>query len=275
MPNIVTEEEIDIDLIEKYQKGLLNGASLESFLEREKHDKDFADKVKSYLSIIAGIEYYGKQKDFADTVRDWESEIKDRDKKKQGKSLEMSPAEPEKGTFFIGRKSVYWLAAAVVSLLIVSSVFLFQSSEPDTLALYNSYYQPYPNLFYPAVRGDSDTDTISISKKALRAYNQGDYKTAANYFREALTNRDEIGNEYGLLYLGNCLLALDSLSAAKNILQQINEQSPVVDQAKWYLALAHLKSKELEEAGKVLGELTDHANSYRDKAIKILQEINK
>ena len=272
----MTEEEQDIELIEKYHKGLLKEASLESFLAREKSDKDFAEKVKIYKHIIEGIQYFGKQKELADSIHEWESEIKGQSKKKQFGQVQTSLGEAEGRTIFFGRKRVYWLAAAAVSLLIASSVILLLPTEPDTMALYNQYYQPYPNLFSPIVRGDdAEGDTISINRKAFQAYNLHDYNTAAGYFREALTHDDELGREYASLYLGNCLLQLDSTTAAIDALLNIEEKSAVSDQGKWYLALAYLKSEQAEDARKVLGELTTHQNSYRDKADKILRELNK
>lgn len=47
------------------------------------------------------------------------------------------------------------------------------------------------------------------------------------------------------------------------------------DLNKWNLVKAHIKSKDLDLAIKVLTELTDYPNRYNQKAIKMLQQINK
>lgn len=269
----MTDEEMDIELIEKYHKGLLDEVSLEAFLEREKRDKDFADKVKLYRYIISGIEYYGKQLEVAESISGWENEIKGHDKKKHFEVLKTSSPAGRERSFFMPSQGVYWMAAAVITLLIVSSVFLLWPSSPDNMALYKMYYQPYPNVFDPTVRGDADTDTVSTIKDAFRAYNEGDYNKAIEYFNEALSHDDKLEKDNALFYLGNSYLAIDSAMAAQRVLEQIDEQSHVSDQAKWYLGLAYLKSNDLEGARIVLEELTNHSNSYRDKASKIIQEI--
>jgi tetratricopeptide (TPR) repeat protein len=273
----VNEDEMDIDLIERYHKGLLKDSELDEFFKRERNDKDFAQSVRSYKGLMEGIEYFGKQKDFADTIRQWEEEIREPHKKKHSETVTLSPeiseAGEEKGRFFIDRRNIYWLAAAVVSLLIVSAVFLLKPVTPDAIALYETYYQPYPNVFDPTVRGE--IDTLTVSRKAFMAYNEGDYHTAAGYFKELLNSDDPMEKDNARLYLGNCYLSIGSVAAAKETLLQISAQSHVADQAKWYLALAYLKSNDMEQAEKALRGLTDHPNSYQEKANKILRDLTK
>ena len=266
------QDDSDIDLIEKYHRGLLEGTELEEFRTREKADNAFAKKVKSYISIIEGIEYYGKQKDFADTIQEWEKEIKEHSRAKPEPYIG-SAGESEPGVIPMHRKNMFWVAAAVVSLFIVSAVFLFRSATPDPTILFEAYYQPYPNVFDPTVRGEPDT--LSLNAKAFRAYDRGDYADAAEYFRQAAGADDESERDVALLYLANSYLAMDSAAAAKNILVQINDESHVSDQAKWYLALTYLKLDNPNESKKILDKLTNDSSSYRNKATQLLQEIDK
>lgn len=261
MTNELNDDTVDIDLIERYYRGLLDDTELQDFRKRENDDKDFADKVKAYTEILGGLEYYVNQKDFADTLQEWEREIKEQPKKKH---VDVVP---------LYRKNAFWLAAAAVAgLVVVSAVFLFRSTPPDPVALYEGYYQPYPNVFDPTVRGDADT--VSLTRKAFQAYNAEDYTTAATCFRELMATGDEIEKDNARLYLGNCYLSLDSAAAARDILTEIDEQSHVANQAKWYLALAYLKLRDPERAREVLIELKDQPNSYQHKANQLLQEIH-
>ena len=272
MNDNTNQDDIDIDLIERYHRGLLDGADLQDFLKREKEDNDFAQKVRSYINVIEGIEYYGKQKDFADTIQEWEKEIKEHSRTGQ-KPHTGSTGEKASHVVPMHRKNLYWLAAAVVTLLVVSGVFLFRSATPDPTVLFQAYYEPYPNVFDPTVRGDADS--LSVNAKGFRAYDQGNYVDAAKNFRQAANANDESERDIALLYLANSFLALDSATAAKNALMQIDEDGPVADQAKWYLALTWLKLGNLNEGIRILDDLADDSSSYRDKATQLLKDIDK
>jgi len=266
MNDNLNEDDIDIDLIERYHRGHLDGPELEVFLKREKSDKDFAQKIRSYINIIEGIEYYGKQKNFAETIQGWENEIKEQ-------PSSGTTTQSEQRIIPFHRKNLFWVAAAAVSLIIVSAIFLLRSGTQDHKALFSAYYQPYPNVFDPSVRGD--IDTVSVNRKAFQAYDQGNYAMAAEYFREASSTDNKTERDIALLYLANCYLAQDSATAAKDILTRIDDESHVSDQAKWYLALAYLNLNELNQATTILNELADHPDSYQNKAILLLQEIHK
>ena len=269
------DDEIDLEQIEKYHKGLLNDEALKAFFEREKNDIEFSAKVKSYREIMDGISYFGKQKDFADSVTEWEKEIK-KSEKTQERTLETSQEESEeKGSVFISQKKWYLAAAAAVILLIVSYVFLYRPPPSDPIAIFETYYQPYPNILKPKVRGEVPIGDTS-REKAYMAYDDGDFKKAIEYFQEALTAQDDAEKDFILLYLGNCYLSMDSASAAKDILLLIDEQSNLANQAKWYLGLAYLKLEDLDNARSMLNSLTqDSTNSYYEDANQILRKINK
>lgn len=261
------EEEIDIELVEKYYRGMLHGSALEEFHKREKTDEAFASAVQSYKDIFQAIEYFGKQEEIANTIAEWDHEIK----KKQSEGSDQTLTIGKSRTFYINRQRVYWAAAAVITLTIVSYIWVFKTSTPDTSKLYEAYYQPYPSVFNPNVRGSDDT--VSMEKKAMAAYNQGDYATAAKYF-ETILKKDRDDQDITRLYLANCYLSTDSISAAKEILLNISAQSPVSDQATWYLALAQLKLQDVEGASALLEKLKRDSVSYKDKATALLQEIN-
>src|SRR5688572_25356999 len=128
----MSEEELDIELIEKYHRGLLNGSDLETFHQRRQNDETFANSVEAYKDIFQAIEYFGKQKDIGDTIGEWEKEIKDQNKKKQtGQSGGAVLIEGKQA--FLNRDRIYWAAAAVITLAIVSYIFLFQAPNPDKL----------------------------------------------------------------------------------------------------------------------------------------------
>jgi tetratricopeptide (TPR) repeat protein len=259
----VRDDEAEIDLIEQYHKGLLNKEKLDEFFEREKSDKDFSAKVKAFKEIMEGINYHGQQKSISDSILLWEKEIKE-------KTVKVN--QNDAGIIPLHRKSFYFVAASIVGLLIIGAIFLFRPAPPDTLALFDSNFRPYPNILFPTMRGE--TSDGKISKQAFTAYDRGDYQKAAEYLNEWLMSSTEANNDLVLLYLGNCYLAVNDLAAAKKNLEQIGEGSVVADQRNWYLALAYLKSGEAGRAENVLDKLLDHPNTYSDKARKIISRLD-
>ncbi len=55
----------------------------------------------------------------------------------------------------------------------------------------------------------------------------------------------------------------------------VKKQEDAADLAKWKLALSYVKSNDLDQARKVLIELTERPNSFKNKASKTLEKINK
>lgn len=259
----VKDDEAEIELIEQYHKGLLSKEQLDEFFEREKSDKDFSAKVKSYKEIMEGINYHGKQKSMSDSIQLWEKEIKEQAGKAKEREARIIP---------LNRRNFYLVAACIVGLLLVSTILLFRPTAPNTLALFESNFRPYPNVLDPTFRGEPSEG--SISRKAFNAYDAGDYQNAAEYLNELLRSTNEINKDFVLLYLGNCYLSVNDLAAAKKTFEQIGDGSAVADQRNWYLALAYLKSGDAGRAETELSKLVDHPNTYSDKARKILSKID-
>ena len=266
------DEELEFEWIENYHKGQLSLDERQAFLDRQQADAAFAGKVRSYREIMDGIAYYGKQQAFAETICGWEQEIKS-----QGETATLtmdqtntSDTVQDKKIVPLYRSYVYWAAAAVL-ILIVGSVLLLRPTPTDTLALYETYYKPYPDVFNPSVRGEPNT-AASTREKAFAAYRAGRYEEALQLFHALKgDNRQEQDNIR--LYLGNCYLALGSLDAASKAFLSIGADSHITSQAKWYLAMTYLKAGTADRAKSVLHTLVDDGGSYADRAREILQKI--
>jgi tetratricopeptide (TPR) repeat protein len=153
-------------------------------------------------------------------------------------------------------------------------VLLLQPQAPNTLALYETYYKPYPNVFDPSVRGDEHNEVATIRQKAFLAYQAGHYAAAADYFKRLEPAESKLEQDNIRLYLGNCYLAMDSLDAAIRTLAQIDAGSHVASQATWYLAMAYLKAGTPDRAREVLQILAAEDGSYADRAHAILKQLD-
>lgn len=266
------DEDLEFEWIENYHKGRLSLDERQAFQDRQQADAAFAGRVRSHLEVMDGIVYYGKQQAFAETIRGWEQEIKTQG---EADGLATHPATtvydaPGKKIIPLHRTYVYWAAAAVL-ILVVGTVLLLRPTPTDTLALYETYYKPYPDVFNPSVRGEPST-TASMRERASAAYRAGRYQEAQQLFRsQAGADRQEQDNIQ--LYLGNCYLALGDLDAASKAFLSIGADSHIASQAKWYLAMTYLKAGTADRAKSVLHTLADDGGSYADRAREILQKI--
>jgi len=243
------DEDVDIDLIEKYHRGDLAGAELEHFLNREKADKDFALKVRSYTEIMEGIVYYGKQQEFAQTILEWEKEIKGRPEKNESDEFTSGPARNETPVIPITRKQLFWLSAAASVAFITAFLIFFRNENPEKLA--DNYIET--NLAtLSTTMGDTDSLAIGIS-----AYNAGDYTFAERIFRSLADNQElapEVAEYLGMTYL----ISGEYDKAIAQFRKLISYTELHVNPGKFYLAVALMKRSEqgdVAEARKLLEEV--------------------
>lgn len=254
MKNNLSEDDNDIDLIERYHRGLLDEAELEDFLKREKEDKDFGQKIRSYTEVIEGIEYYGKQKDFAETVQAWEKELK-----------EGSDSKESAPTISLFRKNTFWLAAAAavsIPLLIAYLVFT-QMDSPQRLA--TVYIDE--NLTTLSTTMGAETDSLILG---IGAFNEKEYEKAEIIFRSLEKNEDLAAET--TRYLGITYLRTGQYDKA---IEQFNKLISFTDlysnPGKFYLAITLMKRSnegDVEEAKKLLQEVvTNKLSGYKDASV--------
>ena len=244
----------DIEWIERY---LSPGITLEEKQRMEKRmeaEPDLKSKYQKHKQLIAGIRYAHLQ-----------------NKVKQLRTLESSlpPIEVKEGReiFF----AHFWkplAAAAALALVITSYVLINQPPKPQEL--YAQYFQPYPNVFEPTLRG-SEEEAVSNRTLGFRAYDQGDYTTASVLFKEALKEKEDAGI---LLLLGNANLVLGNVEEAQNnFLTLIKHFDELDAQAKLYLGLSYLKQGDSKKARLILQELSEPEATYSKKAKELLNNL--
>ena len=263
MNNELNEDDTDLDLIERHRRGLLAGAELEAFLAREKEDREFAQKIRSYTDIIEGIEYYGRQKEFADTVREWENEIK---KKSESGAPETFAADlrHEGRIVPMYRRGTFWLAAAAVSIpLLIAFLVFFQKDSPERLA--TAYIEQ--NLTTLSTTMGTETDSMAL---AVGAFNERDYKKAETMFR-SLSKNEALAAET-TKYLGITYLNTGQYEEA---IEQFNKLISFTDlysnPGKFYLAITLMKRSkqgDVAQAKELLQDVvTNKLSGYKEASV--------
>jgi tetratricopeptide (TPR) repeat protein len=247
------DEEKDIDLIEKYHKGVLSDHERRQVTERMAGDPVFATMVEDYTDIFSGIRSAGKEK-FKATVAEWETEIKREEQQNK-----------DAGFF-----SKYWQLAAVLLIVALVAVYFLVPGKETPEALYASYFVPYEDVL--SVRDNSETWLT----EAMHFYNQKEYSAAADRFRRYIifssTDPKELSTE--TFYWGISLLESGKPDEAVAILGSvIYHEGLLKEQAEWYRALAYLKMGDIESCRNQLMEINRDGNDYQMKAAELLGKL--
>ena len=162
-----------------------------------------------------------------------------------------------------------WFYAAACLFAVIGFSVWFSLQQPNNDELFNTYYQTYPNVVAPSVRGAEENN---LKTKAFAAYDEGNYQTAAQLFAQ-LYKIDK--SDYALLYQAVALIELKELEAAKQTLKKFDDakNSEYTPYYIWYLALVELKTNEKEKAIVRLKELATTENPMQQMAKKLLAEL--
>ena len=146
--------------------------------------------------------------------------------------------------------------AASIALLVACGFLWWMINSSATLsneALFATYYAPYS--FSTVNRGEGQSATTY--DQAIQAYNQKDVRAASRLFSTYLqANPTDMRASFGLAsaYLEQNPPALEA--AAQQFQLVIDDgESLLVEKAKWYLALIHLKQGDIASAKTLLQAL--------------------
>jgi tetratricopeptide (TPR) repeat protein len=257
---MMTDDQNDIILIDRFLSNELSNEERNAF-DRKLEDPTFKKLLADEKTIRKGIEY--------STLKNLSADLA---------SLEASLPEIEiqesanETTRNFWNTTTFKIAASLLLLLSVSLViYRFSNQQPDTRLAFETNFSPYPNEFYITKRGDPISD--SDKAKAFQYYDAKEYKEALIYFERIPANEKDGMIDF---YSANTYLASgDSEKAAEIFEVLINKHQIIfIDQSKWYLGLAYLKSKKIDKAKKVFHDLAQGNNAYNERATEILEEIN-
>jgi tetratricopeptide (TPR) repeat protein len=164
-----------------------------------------------------------------------------------------------------------WLWMSVAAMVIIGLfVWLSSENQSNSQELYLSYYQSYPNVVAPVVRGENIQDE---KLKAFEAYEQEKYQLASTLFHQIFNKTKE---EYAIFYESQCYFSLGETQKGISLIETkifTDEKYPFKTQQQWYLALGYLKLGEIEKAKKYLQVLINYDNIQKQKAEELLKEL--
>ncbi len=252
---------IDLKILDEYFSGSLDEDQRDQFENRLKNDVEFKKLYEEYRELHRGIEY-SNLKEAKEKLQAIESSLPEIDlddtHSKEGRSLDL-------------KRSYVWKMAAAVLVIAVSSVLVinYQQSQPE--ALYAKYFEPYPNEYVHAKRGDESTDVQLL--QAFQAYDRGEYDAAIADFKVLLEEDNE--NLMVLFYLGNAQLAAEEGAACIITLERFLEisQDDFINEAKWYLAMGYLKEGRKEEAKRLFHDI-ENSSEFGLRASGIIKKLD-
>lgn len=232
-----------LDLLDEYFSGSLEGREKQELEHQLETESDLKDAYREYRDLRDGIDY-SIMMTANEELQELEATLPKVAITRQagGKEIEIS----------IKNRMVVWKAAAVVALVAISTVLVFQLNQTASPQdLFSQHFEPYPNEFVSAKRGDDLAANPLV--QAFQNYDNEHYAAAIEGFNQIILEEE---NAMALFYLGNAQMAQNQTQAAIATFKRFLEISrDSVTEAKWYLALSYLKENRVEEAKELLEEL--------------------
>lgn len=238
------------EYIERYLDGQLKDGELWEFRIELEKNPDFAKQVKL-------------QKEINET-------LSDTNKLRLRKQLNSSYYKTQRLQVIYQWK--YQIAAAITILMLIGGGLTLDiinsGSSIDNYALYQENFNPDNSLF--TVRAENSNLNAEF-ENAIEAYNNEDYLKAIKILAP------QSNNMAAKLYSGFAFMKLSDFDNAINNFNTVVEDNNnlFIDQAEFNLALCYLAKDNSKEAIKILNNIIDKETVYSNKAIDIINNIEK
>ncbi len=238
------------EYIERYLDGQLKDGELWEFRIELEKNPDFAKQVKL-------------QKEINET-------LSDTNKLRLRKQLNSSYYKTQRLQVVYQWK--YQIAAAITILMLIGGGLTLDiinsGSSIDNYALYQENFNPDNSLF--TVRAENSNLNAEF-ENAIEAYNNEDYLKAIKILAP------QSNNMAAKLYSGFAFMKLSDFDNAINNFNTVVEDNNnlFIDQAEFNLALCYLAKDNSKEAIKILNNIIDKETVYSNKAIDIINNIEK
>jgi tetratricopeptide (TPR) repeat protein len=165
------------------------------------------------------------------------------------------------------RKS--WVAAtAAAAALFVAAMLVGQRMDRETERAGLWHPLPYPYVA-SALRGDEGD---SVFRQGMALYQTGRYADAAQVLEQHVAAAAD--DDQALFYLGVSYLLADDARKAVGPLVEAHRLRPDARLYRWYLALAELKSGELDRAADRVRALAMEEGEFDSEARELLRRID-
>lgn len=241
------------ELVKKYLANELSPQERNAF-EQEMENDPFL------MEAIEGLSMVNNQ---------WSMDAIEKVEEEVNHKIDMKINEPKKGKVVSMSFFRYAAAACIIGIIgFASYKMIFVTKQLDEQAIYASYFKPLTNPD-ATVRGENGATDES---QAIQAYEKEDYFEAVNAYQKLVANNpDNVKNN---LFLGISFLGTNQPKKAIDVLNKITTSEEFHFDIQWYLALAYIKNKELQNAQTTLSNLTKEENYYQKEAQEILDKLD-
>ncbi|MDT0555391.1 hypothetical protein [Patiriisocius hiemis] len=225
-------------LIQGYIEGTLTSTQQEEATKLLANDAAFKEEVSLYKDLQAAI---------TDSER---------------RTLKTSLQELENKTPALKKRSNFYLiAASIVVVLGIGSLFMFSSPNPEQL--YASNFEVYPNTLKPVVRGDVGEEMLPFI-----AYETKEYDKAVVSFASILEQNDD--PDIRFYYAMSLLNDSQETKALQELKVLESSNTKYLPQVYWYTALLELKKENIEASKTLLNRLIEDKALYKNREAKQL-----
>lgn len=236
------------DLLNRYFEGSLSPEGNKAFQEALDADPVLKEEWLFRKELQAGLHILQRKQD-KEMLRKWDAERKNR---------------------FTVKK----LLAVAALFAVIALIYWIYSGQQQHNKLYTDYFQAYPNVIHPTVRGETTNTGNGTIRQAFQLYEQGDYEAAGKLFEQVYNLNQE---DYALFYMAICRMETGELKQAIQILESIQwkkDEYALKSWGEWYRALAYLKSDQTQLAKEILSALSKENHPSATMAIKLLSQLN-
>ncbi len=188
-------------------------------------------------------------------------EINEKEKLK----LHLQNLESSKKSVFKTILNQKFIVFATACCLLIGGFYFINNSSSN---LYDNYFEVYPNVLEPVVRGE-----MNIKSDAFIAYENQNYQVAENNFKLILeTNPDDNIRFYYAL----TLLNQNKTKPAQKVLNSLKQKNhDFLPEIYWYSALIAVKNHDFKLALKELQALQGMNSTFKKEEIKkLIEDLN-
>ncbi|WP_299523304.1 hypothetical protein [Winogradskyella sp.] len=229
------------DLLKKYFKQTLSEQEQKEFYLLLDTDSDFKVMFEEYSDFNLAFKSHE-----AEQLKDFLKSIDDQPKIKK--------------TVWYKTPLFYYSAVAIL-IIALCVPFLMR---PSADSLYNDYFDTYPNVEQPIVRGTVKNSAYN----AFDLYENNRFVEAAQKFEVILKDTNNSNLRF---YYAMSLLNSSQYDLAQIQLSELDQQDfDYKDETLWYLSLILIKKKQTQEAITKLKELDKSNSPFKSKERKLL-----
>jgi tetratricopeptide (TPR) repeat protein len=230
--------------------------------EDEKADIErHLDECRLCAGAVEGVAQLEPRQDFLTSADSLRTRLRLRAASGSSSSVRQSPSR-------VWSARPYLALAATIVIVAGMTAYLLRSTTEEVL--FQQHFEPYPRT-RPVVRGA----TADAASDPVILYESRDYRGALGGFEKTL--RERPNDPAARFYAGLCQLALDrSADAIGNLEETRRLGAGELDApAEWYVALAYLRSRNLDEARSRLQRIAAAGGFYADKARALLSDLDR